>query len=94
MIDWTTRAKENLSDTEWGSTDITDESGDTSVLSVRVADILENHTLNEALLDAAMRRCDQFGDSEKARNDMRHECLTLPPDQQVFWLSYFLGQLW
>ena len=47
-------------------------------------------TLN-ALLEAAMRRCDQFKDDDKARQDMREQVLETPPDQRQDLLDYFNG---
>lgn len=47
-------------------------------------------TLN-ALLEAAMRRCDERPDSDKARQDMREEILGAPPHLRPDLLDYFLG---
>lgn len=47
-------------------------------------------TLN-ALLEAAMRRCDERPDSDKARQDMREEILGTPPHLRPDLLDYFLS---
>lgn len=41
------------------------------------------------LIKAAMLRCDQFGDGDVAREEMRHQCVQLPPHLQVDLLDYF-----
>lgn len=45
-----------------------------------------------ALIEAAMRRCDQFKDSEAAREEMRQDCLKLPPHLQQDLLDHFTGK--
>lgn len=47
------------------------------------------HDTTERLLDAAMKVCDQYGDSEAARQAMREQCLELPPNMRVDLLGYF-----
>jgi len=47
------------------------------------------HDTTERLLDAAMKVCDQYGDSEAARQEMREQCLELPPNMQADLLGYF-----
>lgn len=42
-----------------------------------------------ALIDAAMRACDHHGDSEPARQQMREQCLALPPHLQADLLAHF-----
>lgn len=44
------------------------------------------------LLTAAMRCCDYHGDSDKAREQMRLECLEIPPHQRAGLLAYFQKQ--
>ena len=44
------------------------------------------------LIAAAMRVCDQHNDSEAAREEMRHECLRLPPHLQQDLLDHFTGK--
>lgn len=48
-------------------------------------------TLN-ALLEAAMRRCDEFNDSDKARQDMREQVLETPPHLRQDLLDHFMGR--
>ena len=40
--------------------------------------ILESARVTQQLLEAAMRRCEQFNDSEKAQQDMRQQVLETP----------------
>lgn len=56
-----------------------------------VALLRKSRDATKALLNAALRRCDQFGDNEKSRAEMRDECLGLPPDLQLDLLKYFDG---
>lgn len=49
----------------------------------------ERATTTAALLAAAMRVCDQHGDSRAARDEMRTDCLALPPHLQVDLLDHF-----
>ena len=53
---------------------------------------LTAHRLAKALIAAAMRVCDQHNDSEAAREEMRHECLKLPPHLQQDLLNHFTGK--
>ena len=41
------------------------------------------------LLAAAMQVCDRHGDAEPARQEMRAECLALPPHLQADALAHF-----
>ncbi|MCX7241186.1 MAG: hypothetical protein NTU86_12175 [Burkholderiales bacterium] len=52
-------------------------------------DALEAHRVAKELIAAAMRRCDQFNDSEAARAEMHQQCLELPPHLQRDLLEYF-----
>lgn len=54
--------------------------------------VLTAHRLEKKLIEAAMRRCDEFGDGEYARRDMREQCLSLPPHLQIDLLEHFLGK--
>ena len=54
--------------------------------------ILESTRVTKQLLEAAMRRCDQFNDSEKARQDMRKQVLETPPHLRQDLLEHFLGK--
>ena len=47
-----------------------------------IACILESARVTAQLLEAAMRRCDQFNDGDKARQDMREQILEVPPHQR------------
>ena len=44
------------------------------------------------LMAAAMRRCDQFNDGEKARQDMREQVLETPPHLRQDLLDHFMGR--
>ena len=57
-----------------------------------IACILESARVTQQLLEAAMRRCDQFNDSEKARQDMRKQVLETPPHLRQDLLEHFLGK--
>ena len=58
-----------------------------------IACILESARVTAQLLEAAMRRCDQFNDSEKARQDMRVQILETPPHLRMDLLDHFLRQV-
>jgi hypothetical protein len=47
------------------------------------------HRVATQLVAAAMRRCDQFGDGEAARQSMREQCLGLPPHLRADLLDHF-----
>ena len=49
----------------------------------------EVESTSKALLEAAMKVCDLYGDSESARADMRRECLATPPHLQADLLDHF-----
>jgi hypothetical protein len=73
---------------------LTDEQR-TAVLSQKpalIACILESARVTTELLQAAMRRCDQFNDSEKARQDMREQILETPPHLRQDLLDHFMGR--
>lgn len=55
--------------------------------------LLESSRITAQLLDSAMRRCDQFNDSEKARQDMRVQILETPPHLRMDLLDHFLRQV-
>lgn len=55
-----------------------------------IACLLESSRITAQLLDAAMRRCDQFNDSEKTRQDMREQILETPPHLRQDLLEHFL----
>ena len=60
-----------------------------SVSSVGVWAILEKTQLASDLIEVAMRRCDEFGDSEAARAEMVKQCLELSPEMQADLLAHF-----
>lgn len=60
-----------------------------SVSSVGVVAIFENHDLASELLAAAMHVCELFGDTEAAREQMRADCLALPPHLQADLRAHF-----
>jgi len=41
---------------------------------------------------AAMRRCDQFNDGDKARQEMREQVLETPPHLRQDLLDHFMGR--
>ena len=57
-----------------------------------IAYILESARVTEQLLEAAMRRCDQFNDSEKAQQDMRQQVLETPLHLRQDLLEHFQGK--
>jgi hypothetical protein len=48
-----------------------------------------SRTTTTALIEAAMLRCDQWGDGEPAREAMRTDCLATPAHLQGDLLDYF-----
>lgn len=63
-----------------------------SVSSVGVLAVFENTQLASDLIEAAMKRCDEFNDSEAARAEMRRDCLGLSPAMQLDLLQHFQGK--
>ena len=61
------------------------------VAPVATPGALTAHRLTNELIAAAMRRCDQFNDNEAARQEMRRDCLALPPHLQADLLDHFKG---
>ena len=57
-----------------------------------VAYLVSARTTTTALIASAMRRCDQFNDSDQARAEMRQQCQELPPHLQSDLLDHFLGK--
>ena len=53
---------------------------------------LTAHRLTAYLLQAAMRVCDRHGDHDAARQEMRDQCMALPPHLQADLLEYFTGK--
>ena len=63
-----------------------------SVSSVGVWAVFENSVLAADLIEAAMKVCDQHGDGEAARADMRQQCMELSPAMQADLLDHFNGK--
>ena len=63
-----------------------------TVSSVGAWATFENRILALDLIAAAMKVCDRYGDSEAAREDMRQQCLELPPHLQADLLEHFTGR--
>jgi hypothetical protein len=63
-----------------------------SVSSVGVWAIFEKTQLANDLIEAAMKRCDQFNDSDQARAEMRQQCMELSPAMQADLLDHFNGK--
>lgn len=57
-----------------------------------IAAIMESARVTAQLLEAAMRRCDEFNDSDKARQDMREQVLETPPHLRQDLLDHFMGR--
>jgi hypothetical protein len=53
--------------------------------------LLESNRITAQLLHAAMRRCDQFNDSDKARQDMREQILETPRHLRQDLLKHLLS---
>jgi len=60
-----------------------------SVSSVGIWAIFEKTQLASDLIEAAMRRCDEFDDGEGERQQMRQDCLELSPAMQQDLLDHF-----
>lgn len=52
---------------------------------------LTAHRVTADLIQAAMRVCDGHGDNEVQREEMRRDCLRLPPELQADLLAHFRG---
>lgn len=50
------------------------------------------HVTSVALIEAAMKVCDQHGDGDVARAEMRSQCLDLPTHLQADLLDHFNGK--
>ena len=53
--------------------------------------LIDAHRTTERLLSAAMSVCDRHGDNDAARQEMRDQCLALPPHLQADLLEHFNG---
>lgn len=54
--------------------------------------LVSAHATAVILVKTAMEVCDQHGDDESARSEMRQQCTELPPHLQQDLLGHFLGQ--
>jgi len=63
-----------------------------SVSSAALAPISESTALTTALVNAAMRSCDEWHDNPIAREEMRNECMSLPTELQADLLEHFDAQ--
>lgn len=63
-----------------------------SVSSVGIWAVFENTQLAYDLIEAAMKICDQHGDDEAARAEMRQQCMELPAHLQQDLLDHFCGK--
>lgn len=54
--------------------------------------LVQTSLITSQLLNAAMRVCDRYNDSEAAREEMRLDCLSLPPHLQQDLLDYFTAR--
>lgn len=103
-MSWLALAKARFSENRPNRTDKTDEMGVLSVSSVPtgriyefprgvssvgVTGLFENCISADELIEAAMRACDAHGDGEAAREQMRIECLEIPPNLRADLLDYF-----
>lgn len=52
---------------------------------------LTAHRITADLIQAAMRVCDRYADDDAARQEMREQCLSLPPHLQADLLEHFRG---
>ncbi|MDZ4290737.1 MAG: hypothetical protein U1C47_02305 [Hydrogenophaga sp.] len=51
--------------------------------------LVEAHQSASALIDAAMRSCDHWGDSQTAREEMRQDVIQTPPHLRADLLEHF-----
>ena len=54
--------------------------------------LVEARKTTSWLIAAAMKVCDRHNDSEAAREEMRQDCLKLPPPLQQDLLDHFTGK--
>ena len=57
-----------------------------------IALLVAAHDTTLLLIKAAMKVCDRHGDGEQARQEMRQQCLELPPHLQADLLDHFNGR--
>lgn len=51
--------------------------------------LIQIETLTNELINTAMRRCDQFNDSQQARENMRRDCINTPDHLKPDLLRHF-----
>ena len=54
-----------------------------------IAFLQQAHITSSALMEAAMRACDFFGDNESAREKMRLDCINTPAHLRADLLDHF-----
>lgn len=59
------------------------------VLGGDPCDNTENCVLLDALIQAAMRACDLYGDGQDAREQMRQDCINTPHELRADLLEHF-----
>lgn len=56
-----------------------------------MAKSIDARQLAADLVHVAMEVCDRHGDNDTARQEMRDQCLALPPHLQADLLQHFIG---
>lgn len=64
--------------------------GVSAVSSVGVVALFENCISADVLIDAAMRACDHWNDSPRAREEMRQQCLEVPAHHRAELRDHFI----
>lgn len=54
--------------------------------------LVQARATTSQVIAAAMRRCDEFNDSDQAREEMRQQCMELSPAMQADLLAHFQGK--
>jgi len=54
--------------------------------------LLATRATTDAVIESAMRRCDDFDDGEAAREQMRQDCINTPTHLQADLLAHFQGK--
>jgi len=54
--------------------------------------LLATRATTDAVIESAMRRCDEYGDNEAAREQMRQDCINTPTHLQADLLAHFQGK--
>lgn len=53
--------------------------------------LMQAESTAHTLIEAAMRACDAWNDTEQARDQMRRDCLETPPHLRADLLNHFKG---